>query len=52
MMSDAESKSPIPWGLVEHVRRTSTGRTTMQISLPIELRARMLVSQPQFSRWS
>lgn len=38
---DVEFQSPIPWGLVEHVHRTKTGRTTMQISLPIELRARL-----------
>ena len=41
-MSDDTAQSPIPWGLVEHVKRTTTGRTTMQISLPIELRARMM----------
>ena len=40
-MSDEETRSPIPWGLVEHVNRTKTGRTTMQISLSIEARARL-----------
>ena len=40
-MSDDTTQSPIPWGLVEHVHRTKTGKTTMQISLPIELRARL-----------
>jgi len=40
-MSDEETMSPIPWGLVEHVKRTKSGRTTLQISLPIELRARL-----------
>ena len=40
-MSDDVGESPIPWGLVERVNRTKTVRTTMQISLPIELRARM-----------
>ena len=39
---DSESfSSPIPWGLVEHVHRTKTGKTVMAISLPIETRARM-----------
>lgn len=41
-MSDEETQSPIPWGLVEHVHRSKSGKTTMQISLPIELRARMV----------
>jgi len=40
-MSDEETRSPIPWNLVEHVRRTSTGKTTLQISLSIETRARL-----------
>lgn len=40
-MSDESFQSPIPWGLVEHVHRSKSGKTTMQISLPIELRARM-----------
>lgn len=44
-MSDEESNpatgSPVPWGLVEHVNRTKTGKTTLQISLPIETRARL-----------
>jgi hypothetical protein len=40
-MSDEETQSPIPWGLVEHVNRTKTGKTTMQISLSIEARARL-----------
>ena len=40
-MSDEETHSPIPWELVEHVKRTKSGRTTLQISLPIELRARL-----------
>ena len=35
-MSDESSQSPIPWGLVEHVHRTKSGKTTMQINLPIE----------------
>ena len=41
IISDDTAQSPIPWGLVEHVNRTKTGRTTMQISLSIETRARL-----------
>ncbi len=41
MMSDDKGSAPIPWGLVEHVNRTKTGMTTMQISLSIETRARL-----------
>lgn len=40
-MSDDTDPSPIPWGLVEHVKRTESGRTTLQISLSIETRARL-----------
>ncbi len=41
MENDDQFQSPIPWGLVEHVNRTKTGKTVMAISLPIETRARL-----------
>ena len=38
-MSDDVDPRPIPWGLVEHVHRSKSGKTTLQISLSIETRA-------------
>ena len=48
-MDDTEFQTPIPWGLVEHVQRTKSGRTTMQISLSIETRARMALAASQLN---
>ena len=48
-MDDTEFQTPIPWGLVEHVQRTKSGRTTMQINLSIETRARMALAASQLN---
>lgn len=40
-MTEREDPRPIPYGLVEHVHRSKSGKTVMAISLPIETRARM-----------
>ena len=48
-MDDTEFQTPIPWGLVEHVQRTKSGRTTMQINLSIETRARMAIAAEQLN---
>ena len=64
-MNDESFRSPVPYGLVEHVHRSKSGKTVMAISLPIELRARLaqaaldlgcsklaLVRTPSASFWS
>ena len=40
-MTEREDPRPIPYGLVEHVHRSKSGKTTMALSLPIETRARL-----------
>ena len=48
-MGSTEFQTPIPWGLVEHVQRTKSGKTTMQISLSIETRARLALAAEQLN---
>ena len=48
-MPFTEFQTPIRWGLVEHVQRTKSGKTTMQISLSIETRARLALAAEQLN---
>ena len=48
-MDDTEFQTPIPWGLVEHVKRSKSGKTTLQISLSIETRARLALTAEQLN---
>lgn len=41
MSDDVSPQSPIPYGLVEHVHRSKSGKTVMAITLSIETRARL-----------